>query len=271
MTTKVAGLLALPPEKQAHALADAIASPVTHWPGNCYAVALAAVRSGLLPGAVVRYGLYLGPVAPAALRHGFSAEKPMQRHGWVELVDGRIYDPTWWVFQAAEVPYVRIVLPGGPSDEYDAGSNTLHWVTIAERGYPQPGRGEEHVPFPVSDAAFRAMRRVVWGLGGLYAESAGLTVRQLHFFANCPPQWFGLDGAREIYGLLEAAGHGTLVPEDHWRDVMESGSLAPLHGSVPRWGVLADRDPPNPLADVFAGADEEEDDYDDDDPFDYRS
>ncbi|MCP4427241.1 MAG: hypothetical protein GY803_22360 [Chloroflexi bacterium] len=85
------------------------------WAGQSYATAVALVRHGLIKG-TVRYGYWLGPVAPESPFFG----RPIISHGWVDLGDDHVCDPTRWVFEAVD-PYIY----EGPNDHYDFGGNYL--------------------------------------------------------------------------------------------------------------------------------------------------
>jgi hypothetical protein len=63
-----------------------IATKTKEWPGNCYAIACMMLDAGLVPGAISRYGHWLGPVATYTMFSG----KPIINHGWLELTDEKL-------------------------------------------------------------------------------------------------------------------------------------------------------------------------------------
>ncbi len=230
-------------------IAKAIKMPTSEWQGQCSAVCYMILKRKLAPpGTVYRYGHYFGPVAPANLV--FSSERVFQRHAWLELPDGSVCDPSRWAFEGMP-PSVWL---GDYGREYDAGGNCLWWTQTA--GYPEPGRRlgsgqrEEELELSISGSAFNVLRRIVWAFGGLIASSplVRLNYAQSAFFANCPPQWLGLECAAEYYGELERIGQDALIKADHQRDVLDTGRLAPLFPDIPAYGVLDPRENiPNPL------------------------
>lgn len=88
------------------------------WRGRCYFVALSLVTEGLVDGEQVS-GWYCGPIDPegywgraAGIGHAIDLHRggkgrTLVRHGWVSLADGRILDPTRWVF-TNEKPFIYI-------------------------------------------------------------------------------------------------------------------------------------------------------------------
>jgi hypothetical protein len=108
--------------------ASVIGVPVSDWPGRCNEIAMAAMTAGLAPGADNRYGHYLGPVS----RRWFSwGRQPFQRHGWLELPDGTIVDPTRWTL-TGEDPFVYV---GPNNDDYDWGGD--RWRAAGLRTWPE--------------------------------------------------------------------------------------------------------------------------------------
>lgn len=94
--------------------------PPEGWVHNCYATATQLLGSGLLQPIVdafgplrLGYGNYDGWVAKDTPYHG----KPVIRHGWIELEEGIVIDPTQWVFTGDE-PSLAVV---GITD-YDFGA-----------------------------------------------------------------------------------------------------------------------------------------------------
>jgi len=87
-----------------------VCGPVEKWPGNCHAIAHAIVKAKLVDGIAV-YGHWTGPVHPQSSFYSRS-KAGFCRHGWVELADGRVLDPTRWVFENVK-PYLYI---GDPAD-----------------------------------------------------------------------------------------------------------------------------------------------------------
>lgn len=89
---------------------EKVAGPVKNWPGNCYAIACAIAKAGLVDGEAV-YGHWIGTVHPKSMFYSRS-RAGFCRHGWVQLSDGRVLDATRWVFENV-APYIYV---GDPED-----------------------------------------------------------------------------------------------------------------------------------------------------------
>src|SRR3990167_10839307 len=80
---------------------------LSEWRGRCYAAVLQLQHRGL---GTARYGLWWGPVCPEA-RMLFTVTSvgncTFSPHGWLDLEDGRVCDPTRWAFGGAD-PYLYI-------------------------------------------------------------------------------------------------------------------------------------------------------------------
>jgi len=87
---------------------EKVAGPVEDWPGNCYAIACAIVKAGLVDGEAV-YGHWTGDVHPKSM---FYSRSGFCHHGWIRLPDGCVLDATRWVFENAK-PYIYV---GDPED-----------------------------------------------------------------------------------------------------------------------------------------------------------
>ena len=72
----------------------ALGEPAARWEMRCYEIASRLVHARAVEGKAV-YGHWRGPVHPAA---PFTSVVVV-RHGWINLPDGRICDPTRWVFE----------------------------------------------------------------------------------------------------------------------------------------------------------------------------
>lgn len=85
--------------------------PTEQWRGQCYGVALALVKSKLIPGRAV-YGHYYGPIARTSNPFGARAGTNFPvHHGWIIMEDDEtICDPTRWVFEDRE-PYLYYLNP----------------------------------------------------------------------------------------------------------------------------------------------------------------
>lgn len=185
-----------------HDVAALIDQPVRTWPGRCHEIAGAALRYGAVSGHL-RYGHYLGPTAETSIWH----DRQLIRHGWVELDDGRIWDPTRWVFEAA-APYIFC---GEANEDYDIGGNSL--------------RAQLRGPVPIFDAADGRTWTLPKALlpriqKHLTPVQENLSFNQLIWLANSSPQELG-DLAKPLYLWLEDIHKRALIPIDNWNWIME--------------------------------------------------
>lgn len=104
----------------------AIGTSTHDWRGRCYEIAQNIIEAKLVKGVAI-YGMYHGPIAET----GYFAGRKFARHGWIKLEDGRIFDPTRWVFDNVKpYLYVGVPIPG----EYDEGANAFRTSINPERG-----------------------------------------------------------------------------------------------------------------------------------------
>lgn len=168
-------------------IAHAIDLPLDKWPGNCAGVAALILFHGLVDGKD-EYGFYLGPTEDGTMFAG----KTMIRHGWIKLPDGRIYDPTRWVFEDVD-PYIYV---GHNTDDYDRGMRTVR----------------------TSDASNEML-----ALEFLDLYDSGQTAFDFRFIMRVgntfPEHMPGI--AAEVYETLDKLGHQAVIPIDFWKEVMD--------------------------------------------------
>jgi hypothetical protein len=74
------------------AIESAIGHPAATWPGNCYGVADAILKKDVVKGRIIG-GNWLGVINSNHQRD--TADGSLIRtHVWIELLDGRTFDPT---------------------------------------------------------------------------------------------------------------------------------------------------------------------------------
>lgn len=198
--------------------------------GNCYGVALAIVEDFGLD-AVARYGHYTGKV------HGlsyFNAGRPFQRHGWVELWDGRILDPTRWVFEQpdggkfpkAMKPYIYV----GPNDCYDLGGEQFlaehRRSAPPQERWPQEKSAPTRVPVRKPSLKHwieRWFPGAYWGSSdenGKLVEHVFLWISQLHWATHLPSEFLHEhEIIRPLFESTIEAGEAAMIPIDIRRDV----------------------------------------------------
>lgn len=188
------------------------------WVNNCYFMACQAVEKCGVPGTTV-YGMYTGKVAPGTPFHSRASELGLVRHGWVKLEDGRVLDPTRWVFEGKE-PYIFI----GTGHDYDEGANKLRAATM--RSAPEWDPEEKQVYFNGSSDAWVLIEKLL-GLQNALEDNTykpgNVSVEQCFWLANCPPQMLGVH-IREVYEWLDRNELRVAIPVDNWRMVMRAAT-----------------------------------------------
>ncbi len=223
---------------------EAIGEQAEAWVARCYEISCAIVAAGLVDGEAV-YGHWLGKVAPGS--HFADRKKlPFIPHGWILLKDGRVLDPTRWVFENVK-PYLYVgqepdswdVQPcancgllreehrdGGPEDQcemyeeehwpYDEGGN--HWREAMTQGRPPPLPEGPRSRVPTGITGFAA----TW-VGALLGEKdvSMLAVNQLFYLANYSytaiKRAVGPEGVRQIYNAIWDIDEtsGAFIPMDN--------------------------------------------------------
>jgi hypothetical protein len=176
------------------------------WSGRCFEIASRIVKLGLVDGAPV-YGHFRGAIHPKSVfkscRHlGFA------HHGWVLMTDGRVFDPTRWVFECKD-PYLYV---GPQSDEYDEGGD----IQRALMGAPAPAfkMGDRVAVVGGRQLAPDAWQHTVRVLG--LGPQRVLSDKQLMWIANAPYEVLQ-PYAHAIYTLLVKLGHEAWIPIDNYR------------------------------------------------------
>lgn len=181
------------------------------WKGRCHEVALAIIRQKLVTGKAV-YGMFYGKIAGGSyFNPGEKTAKMLQRHGWIELADGRILDPTRWVFENKE-PYLWVSsVPAVKCEEYDLGAS----------------RFNSHHAAPIldfHDAMTLVMNRETSVLLDSVMETPivcrVLGRKQVDYIAHINPQKYKLETMKTLYSLVEQAGMRAYIPIDFWHYVM---------------------------------------------------
>lgn len=188
------------------AVERAISIPVSDWPGNCYAIACSMIDAGLTPGGKKRYGHWLGPIA----EHTMFSCRSLVSHGWIEMPDSSIIDPTRWVFEGVD-PYIfqDYDTPG----YYDVGGNVLR--TAMAGPPPVYTLKDKQYEIPETEAAV-VLRQI---LGG--HEGATFSWPQLMYVANLQPRFAEEDIVTDVYRWLRDIGLKALIPIDNWDLIMK--------------------------------------------------
>ena len=178
--------------------------PQRKWPGRCYEICCKILECHMLEG-VARYGHYLGPVKEGTMFY----DRLVVQHGWIEMKDGRIFDPTRWVFEGVE-PYVYVNKNNG---DYDIGGNKYR-VSIMPKFPPvYNANGVIPIPLPKKPESFRTFAKAIF-----YGQDF-ISVEQLHWLATRPPDSLGKQ-AKPLFRWIKKIDQECLIPIDNWLYVM---------------------------------------------------
>lgn len=219
-------------------IAKAIRVKTKDFHGNCYAIACKVVESGIVRGRAV-YGHWFGEVA----KTGYWAKRrdqPFQRHGWVELEDGRILDPTRWSFEDKE-PYLYLAEPVGEFicdcehvlDEHDNGffrkCTILGCLCLdyeAEKSeYDEGGnriRKAMSRPPPAYYPSDKKVDLVMQSNAKLFVmellcQPEAITMPMVFWLGNLPLEALG-PFAKDVYkAIINAEGPGIIPIDNRWK------------------------------------------------------
>lgn len=195
---------------------EAKLGPAQTWAGNCFAIASACVKFGLIKGVAV-YGHWTGPVSSNSYfadRAGF----PFVRHGWVVVSPNLIFDPTRWSL-TGEKPYLYL----GPNNgEYDEGGNKI--LLMHQVPPPKFDRNSPKVySFTQEILDGEPWSHVEKLLGPEYPIDLGesrnpgdLTADQVRWIANLAYDTLQ-PYARKIYSAISSCGLRAFIPIDNFR------------------------------------------------------
>lgn len=178
---------------------EAIGVKARQWAGECYAVSMMILNSGLVNG-LDRYGHWLGPVRKGTMFYG----RPIVQHGWIEVEeDGKtlIVDATRWVFERRK-PYIFI---GEDVDGfYDIGGSKLRTALWGEP--PELNENDADITHRVPEEVAELMTDL---LGHHH-----LTVNGVNWIANQHPKVFG-SMAKQVYAAIRILDMQALIPFDY--------------------------------------------------------
>ena len=187
----------------------AIKLPTEQWRGKCHQIAALMLEHKLIKGKL-RYGHWTGPVV-----NGSKFEKypdGLVHHGWIELPNGQIVDPTRFDFEQ-KPPYIYV----GPNDYYDAGGNEYRLKTMQPA--PQFNFEEKCIDLTVDNTD--AIEFIENHLNRKVIDKRVIiTVKQAFWLANLPLQILD-KAAKPIYSALIKAEMGAFIPFDNRKLVFE--------------------------------------------------
>lgn len=186
-------------------IADKIGLPVEQWKGQCYGVACSLLEHGFYEGRAV-YGHYTGPINPKSMFFG----KPIVHHGWIETPDGKIVDPTRWVFDAAE-PYIFEGSSKIDKKFYDEGGNQL--LQKMEKPIPErkPDDKMKDIPVELQPMFSSLLRR--------NKVETQITVMEAHWIATLSLLVLK-EKAKPVYEFMVANNFAAFIPLDNRRKIL---------------------------------------------------
>jgi hypothetical protein len=128
---------------------EAAIGPVESWKGNCYGVADALLNSGLLQPVIDRFGMIqvtYGQYFGVVLKGNQFSDKALIRHGWLELEEGIVIDPTYWVF-VNEEPELRVC----GVEDYDLAARRLRSIALKDNDAPEYKEADGVVRWTIND------------------------------------------------------------------------------------------------------------------------
>lgn len=191
---------------------EAIGIPANKWVNRCHEIASAIVDAGLVKGRAV-YGIYTGPVSESSY---FSGDRPGHRHGWVKLKDGRVLDPTRWVFEDVP-PY--IFCHKRPR-EYDEGMQSLKAAWRRPCPTEEECNGDAGFTLMLPPATAIHLKALADNQGKREDCSYAAPRMLIGWLANLSVMELDKH-ALPFYVALANKGLKALVPIDNWMAVME--------------------------------------------------
>jgi hypothetical protein len=185
------------------AVVKAIGMPTEDWEGNCFGIAIAIVKAGLIAGKAV-YGTYRGPISD----NGYWASRShleFVHHGWIRSSNTTIIDPTRWSFEAVD-PYIYT----GPADSQDYDLYGMKVRRSMMKPCPSKTSTDQLKKFKLSEGSAAAISALVG------EDQTGVTIlsmSQIFWLANLDPTLLG-ESAKEIYEALVAGGFKAFIPID---------------------------------------------------------
>lgn len=186
----------------------ALSLPTKKWKGNCHFIACLFVEKKLVKGRAV-YGHWLGAVSPKSF-FANRQKMPFQQHGWIKDGNGKIIDPTRWVFEAKQ-PYIFVDKNNG---EYDEGGNKFRMANIGKA--PAYNKNEKQYNLPLTTKARLFLSDLFSDNGLIQILSFG----QVFWLLNHSPASLG-SHCKEIYKWAKRNKLSALVPIDNWKAVMK--------------------------------------------------
>lgn len=204
---------------------EAVIGPSEQWKGNCYGVAEAILQSGLLQPVIDRFGLIqvtYGQYFGVVLSGNQFSGKAFVRHGWLEIEEGIVIDPTYWVF-VNEEPELRVC----GIEDYDMAARRLRSVVLKDNNAPEFQEADGVIRWTVNDPDVTSSVAELLGKNSRVNDGL-ITVNQVRWLGNRPLSELR-SNAPAIYGAIDLLGFRAMIPLDNRRYVealVDQGSEA---------------------------------------------
>ena len=205
---------------------EAVIGPPETWKGNCYGVADALLNSGLLQPVIdqfgmmqVTYGQYFGVV----LKGNQFSDKALIRQGWLELEEGIVIDPTYWVF-VNEEPELRVC----GIEDYDMAARRLRSIVLKDNDAPEYDEADGVVRWTINDPAVTKAVHALLGKRSRVEEGL-ITINQVRWLGNRPLSDLKNDAAA-IYRAVDMLGYRAFIPLDNRNYVRSLAEAAEVKG-----------------------------------------
>lgn len=168
------------------------------WSGHCHAVANEILNAGIINGRLV-YGQFLGDINKNSIFFG----NPFPHHGWIELDNGDIFDPTRWSFEDKE-PYIFI---GKNTGEYDEGGDKLREALSIPKPEYDSSDKQKDIPNTFQAEIYR-------NLLGIPKSRNQTCISEIMWAANLSRKELGTI-IKPIYEFIDSIGLSVFIPLDN--------------------------------------------------------
>lgn len=193
---------------------EKIKIPREQWRGKCHKIAALMLKYGLVKGKL-RYGHWTGSVSKSSMFEDYP--HGLVRHGWIELPNGQIVDPTRFELEQ-KPPYIYV----GRNDYYDAGGNQFRIKNM--RPAPPFNSNEKSINLILNN--IDAIKFIETSLDRkINNDCVVISTGQAFWLANLPLQVLG-KACKPVYSALIHVGLGALIPIDNRELAFENEGTA---------------------------------------------
>lgn len=181
--------------------------PFEEWKGNCSWIAQEFLDKGIVSGEH-QYGQYHGKISS----DGYFGGRNFCQHAWILRDDGKIVDPTRWVFENVE-PYIYIT--DEDDSDYDYGANRLKESLTFKPAPPYSPDENQYSLTNLDDAVRNSICNY------LSYSGDNISLGQIFWLSNMPLHLFDEDCVEEIYKFIIDQGHEAFIPVDNRKKVLK--------------------------------------------------